>query len=84
MPHILPDDNDDDMMEVLPYNSNKDNIDEEGSFKVTTSVKPDISPGVDSDYDMQDVESPEQIIATTTNNNDNNDKKRHEDDDYDF
>ena len=70
------------MMEVLPYNNNKDNIEE--SFKVTTTVKPDTSPGVDSDYDMQDVESPEQMIATTTNNNDNNDKKRHEDDDYDY
>ncbi|CAI2166807.1 9874_t:CDS:2 [Funneliformis geosporum] len=46
----------------------------------TQPVKPDDSSvigGVDSDYDMQDVESPEQIATVTIT-------KRPEDDDYDF
>jgi hypothetical protein len=63
------------MMEVLPYNTNNDNIVREESVPVTTSIL----PNTDSDYDTH--ESPEQITTTT-----NNDWKRNrpEDDDYDF
>jgi hypothetical protein len=76
---ILPEDNDDDMMEVLPYNNN---IVREGSDPVTTSVT-----NAESDYDMH--ESPEQTdntTITTTAATTNNDWKRNrpEDDDYDF
>ncbi|UZO22620.1 uncharacterized protein OCT59_014978 [Rhizophagus irregularis] len=69
---ILPEDNDDDMMEVLPYNSNT----REESVAATTSTL----PNADSDYDMH--ESPEPQVTTTTNNDWK--RNRPEDDDYDF
>ncbi|RGB23725.1 transcription initiation factor IID, 31kD subunit-domain-containing protein [Rhizophagus diaphanus] len=69
---ILPEDNDDDMMEVLPYNNNT----REESVAATTSTL----PNADSDYDMH--ESPEPQVTTTTNNDWK--RNRPEDDDYDF